>query len=186
MSNATAGSGCLFCLLRFSNLLLGAVGITVLALGIYTTVQAAAINWYNGAFIGSGFVIFLVAIFGYKNRHAPGLLTIYLILVFALFVCLVAFTLGIIFYPAYAEKVDSSQRADAIRYSLLGMCVVVLCCLMFGCWYRSSLTEALFDEKNQPVDHVKPLVTPKADKAREAMYQKYPQLRDLHNQTKDS
>lgn len=186
MSNATAGSGCLFCLLRLSNVLLAAVGIAVLALGIYTTVQAAVLNWYNGAFIGSGFVMFLVAIFGYKNKRAPGLLTVYLILVFALFVCLAGFTLGIIFYPAYAKKVDSSKLADAIRYSLLGMCGVVLCCLMFGCWYRSSLTEALFDEEHKPVDHVKPLVTPKTDKAREAMYQKYPQLRDLHNQTKDS
>jgi heme A synthase len=184
MSNATAGSGCLFCLLRFSNLLLGAVGLAVLALGIYTTVQAAVINWYNGAFIGAGFVIFLVAVFGYKNKRAPNLLTVYLILVFALFVCLVGFTLGIIFYPDYAKKVDSTVRADAIRYSLLGMCVIVLCCLMFGCWYRSSLTEAIFEVENQPVEHVKPLVTPKTDKAREAMYQKYPQLRDLHNQTK--
>ena len=182
MSTPVAGSGCLFCLLRFSNLLLACVGLGVLTIGIYTTVQAAAINWYNGAFIGSGAVMVLVAFFGYKNKRVPALLSVYLVLVFALFVCLTGFTLGIIFYPDYAKKVEGTGRANAIRYSLVGMCVIVLSCLMFGCWYRSSLTEAIFEEQNKPVEQVKPLVTPKTDKAREAMYKKYPQLRDIHGQ----
>ena len=60
------------------------------------------------------------------------------------------------------------------------MCVISLTCLLMGCWYRTSLNDAIFEKENEPQEPSKPLITPKTDKAREAMYQKYPQLKAIH------
>lgn len=181
MSERVEGNSCLFSILQVTNLLLVAVGLAVTALGIYAVVQSKAFDWYSGTFVVFGAVMSLVALFGYKNRRHAKLMTLYLLLVLCILTCLTGLTIGIICYPQYASKVGGEQHANAIRYTLLGFCAVALLCLLFGCWYRGSLRDALFDYENAPTDKFRPLTTPKTDKAREAMNEKYPQLKELRD-----
>jgi len=186
MVDTVEGNCCLFALMKLANLCMIAVGVMVTVLGIYATAAAKEFSWYSGSFIIFGVVMFLVAIMGYKNRRHSHWMTLYLLLILGLVVCVGGLTIGIICYPDYANKVGGEKHANAIRYALLAVCILTVICLLLGCWYRSTLKDAIFDFENQPSDRSRPLVTPKSDQARAAMEEKYPKLKELHEKRKAS
>jgi lysylphosphatidylglycerol synthetase-like protein (DUF2156 family) len=184
MADPVEGNPCLFALVKMANLCMIAVGVIVAGLGVYATVAAKDFNWYSGTFIIFGVVMFIVAIMGYKNRRHPHWMTLYLLFILCLVICVGGLTIGIICYPDYASKVGGEEHANAIRYALLAVCILTVVCLLLGCWYRSSLNDAIFDFEFQPIERSRPLVTPKSDQARAAMEEKYPKLKELHEKRK--
>lgn len=87
---------------------------------------------------------------------------------------MIGFTIGIIAYSDFDKKLGETN-ANAIRYSLLGDCVLMTCTFFLGVFYRNSLKLATFEHDNDPKRKFinMPVVTPKTDKRREEMKAKY-------------
>ena len=174
MEGRVQGNSCLSCLYRFFNIFLIPVGLGVMVAGIYVSVNDSSFNWYNGSFIGLGLAAIVVAIIGHKSKFSLGAMTFYCICLLIISSAMIGFTIGIIAYSDFSNKLGQSS-ADAVRYSLLGACILMTCTFFLGVFYRNSLKLRAFEHDNDPKRKFinMPVVTPKTDKRREEMKAKY-------------
>jgi hypothetical protein len=121
-----------------SNLCLLVVGLGTAAAGTYVAAVLHQADWYNISFIGLGFLTMLLFTLGCKVRTSMKGTLCYLLLTLSVFVAQLGFTLAVILSTDFETKLGSSN-ANAVRYSLLGACGVILVCFMVGWWYRNSL-----------------------------------------------
>lgn len=135
------GNSCILCLFMLSNLGLLVVGFGTIAAGIYVAADLNQANWYNMSFIGLGFCTVLVFVLGCKTKRSMKGTFCYLFLTFCIFVVQLGFTLAIIFYEEF-QSLLGQTNANAVRYSLLAACVIILVCFLLGWWYRNSLKKA--------------------------------------------
>ena len=146
---------------------------------MYVQMTRASI-WYNGSFTGLGVLSILLAIIGHKSKYSQGTITFYCISLFLLTLAMIGFTAGIIAYSDFSTKVGE-ENANAVRYSLLGGCGVMVTTFVLAVCYRRSIVWANFYNENDPKmrkNYINmPLVTPKTDKRREEMNTKYAELR---------
>jgi hypothetical protein len=179
MEERVSGNSFVFCLFRTFNLCLILVGLGVMASGIYVSIEDKSFDWYNGSFIGLGILTIILAILGHKSRYSQGILTFYCVVLFLIGVGMVGFTIGIISYSDFSNKLGD-QNADGVRYSLLAGCILILITWLLACCYRRSIKWANFYEKNDPKkNYIKmPKVTPKTDKKREELNKKYSGLKN--------
>jgi hypothetical protein len=172
----TKGNSCLYCLFMISNIGLMVVGFGTIAAGIYVAASLNQADWYSMSFIGLGFLTVLVFTLGCKSRRSMKGTLCYLFLTLCIFVTQLGFTLGIIFYSDF-QSMLGENNANAVRYSLLAACLIILACFMLGWWYRNSLKiartsfqysdfESIQKSKsNQP--EAKPKIQPKYQELKE-------------------
>lgn len=174
MEGRVHGNRCLSCLYRSFNIFLIPVGLGVMVAGIYVCADDASFNWYNGSFTGLGLITIIVAFIGHKSKFSLGSMTFYCLCLLILSAAMIGFTIGIIAYSDFSKKLGENS-ANAVRYSLLGACVLMTCTFFLGVFYRNSLKLAAFEHDNDPKRKFinMPVVTPKTDKRREEMKAKY-------------
>lgn len=181
MEERVSGNSCIFCLFRLFNLCLIVVGLGVMAAGIYVCADDKSFNWYNGSFTGLGIITILIAIIGHKSKYSQGGFSFYSLCLLLLTLAMCGFTAGIIAYSDFSSKVGE-ENANAVRYSLLGSCGIMLFTFILALCYRRSIKWANFYSENDPKQRKNyinmPLVTPKTDKRREEMNTKYAELRN--------
>lgn len=179
MEERVQGNKCVLCMFRFINLFLIVIGLGVIAAGIYVCADDSSFNWYNGSFTGLGLGIIIVSIIGHKSRFSQGGMTFYCLLLLITTLAMIGFTIGIIVYSDFKNSIGESN-ANAVRYSLVGACAVMIATFVMGLWYRNSIKWANFYNDHDPKRKLinMPEVTPKTDKRREEMNSKYAQLRN--------
>ena len=180
MEDRVKGNSCIFCLFKFLNLFLILVGLGILVAGIYVCADDKSFNWYNGSFTGLGIITILVAIVGHKSKYSQGGMTFYCISLFLITLAMGGFTAGIIAYDGFSDSIGESN-ANAVRYSLLLGCIIMLVTFVLAVCYRRSIGWANFYNENDPKfrhNNVPLVSAPKTEKRREEMYAKYAELRN--------
>jgi hypothetical protein len=135
---APKGNSCVYCLFMVSNFLLLFIGCGTITAGIYVAASIDRADWYNISFIGLGFLTVLVFVLGCRTKRSLSGTCFYLVFTLMIFVTQLCFTFAIIFYPDF-ETLLGLTSANAVRYSLLVACVIILLCFLTGWWYRNSL-----------------------------------------------
>ena len=177
IEDRVAGNSCIFCLFRTATLCLLFAGLGSLAAGIAVCADAGNFSWYNGSYIGLGVFVVVLAGVGHKTKYSVPGLTCYLLTLILVFLAELGFTLGIIFYTDYSN-ILGEEKANAVRYSLLGGCAIILFCIVVGYCYRNSLKDREFYAHNQPLKNTTTnYETPKTNAKRQEMASKYDQLK---------
>lgn len=141
-----SGNSYIFGLFLLCNILLMVVGLGTMSAGISVCVKLEEFGWYNGTFIAIGFFTALLSLMGYRVRFSVLKISIYLLLIVGIFFSQLGFTLAIIFYTPY-EDLLGFKYANAVRYCLLGACIIIFCCFLIGYCYIRSLINAKMLEK---------------------------------------
>lgn len=177
MKSRVAGNTCLFCLFRTCNFFLILVGLGVITAGIYVAVDDKSFKWYNGSFIGLGAITVILAIIGHKSRYSQWSINIYIFLLGLTTAAMIGFTIGIIAFSNFSNIIPTN-KANAVRYSLLCCSIIMVLTWVLAFCYRRSTNWALFYAKNTPSNKENnlPLVTPKTDEQRQKIKTKYGQL----------
>ena len=152
MAKGSEGNLCLFLLVRITCILLFAIGVGVLADGVYATIQSRSFDYYAGGVMVFGAVIVLLSTLGYLNRSSPWLLLVYLSVLFLVFLALTGLTIAMILDAALADKVGGETHANYLRYSLLFAAIVALLAVLLACCYRSSLLVAVYKDRKDNAD----------------------------------
>jgi hypothetical protein len=179
MEERVKGNSCTFCMFRTLNLFLILVGLGIVGAGAFVCAQDGSFNWYNGSFIFLGLSTVLVAVLGHKSRYSVGRITFYVLCLFLMTAAMIGFTIGIIAYSDFSNTLGE-DKANAVRYSLLAGSVIMGCTLFWAWCYRRSIKWARFENDNDPSKRKlinMPIVTPKTDKRRDEMNEKYAALR---------
>ena len=150
------------------------VGFGNIAAGVSVCVQADDFTWYDGGYVFLGFYVVLLAIFGHTTRTALGGLTFYLVCLGVAFAGETGFTLAIIIYTDY-QNILGFAYATVVRYTMLAASILVLCAIIVGWCYRTSLRDAQFYHSNDNLINPQPNnePTPRLSAKREEMEKKY-------------
>ncbi|CAG9334589.1 unnamed protein product [Blepharisma stoltei] len=172
------GNQCIYCLLRSTSLCLLFVGFANIGAGIAVCAEAGNFTWYNGGYIILGVVITILVLISHLIRKSRNCITFYILLLSFSFLGELGFALGIIFYTDYSNVLGEGY-ADAVRYSMLAACGLILLCLIFALCYRNSLNYSYFKIKEQELLlYGAKIETPKADLKKKEMEDKYEKLRE--------
>mmetsp|Transcript_19810 Transcript_19810/g.36574 ORF Transcript_19810/g.36574 Transcript_19810/m.36574 type:complete len:182 (-) Transcript_19810:2699-3244(-) len=173
-----SGNSCLYWVFICVNFMLFLVGMGTTLAGTYVAAHLNSADWYSISFISIGFLIVIVSVWGFKMRYSMSSLTFYLIFAGFFLVAHLAFTLAIIFYDTFADKLGTYD-ADVIRYCMLAACGIIALSLFTGWWYRDSLQTKRFYYENYEMMKEPEAEQTKTSKDRQEMLKKYPQLREL-------
>jgi hypothetical protein len=155
-------------------------GTASVGAGMAACIKAKDFNWYNGSFTATGLTTVLLGYIGLRLKFALAKITCFLILVLIVFILHTAFTIGVLSYSDFQDKVGEDV-ADPVKYVVLAASILILCHLVFGYLYRKSLHGKLWYNKNEGLINEGSKVskeTPKTDSSREEMYKRYPQLKE--------
>lgn len=144
------GNTFLFYIFMVSNSMLLLIGFGTMAAGIYVAAALNRADWYNISFIGLGFLTVLVFMLGCRSKTSLTGSCLYLLATLAILLAQLSFTLAIIFYTDF-EVLIGSVNANAVRYSLLGSCGVLLTSFLLGWWYRNSMMMSRYYYEGDPL-----------------------------------
>lgn len=119
------------------------VGLINIGAGIYVWADSGNFSWFSGGFVVVGLILVLIFGFTGKTRRSFGHITFYLLVLAICFLVEIGFTMGILFYSDFEDKI-SKENANLIRYIFLGMCAALLLSFLLGYCYRRSLMAAEF------------------------------------------
>lgn len=150
MAKIVEGNLCLFLLLRLTAAMVFAVGVVVLADGVYALIKSGSFLSYSGGVLIFGVVIVLLATVGYLNRSNPYLSLLYVSVLFLVFLALGVLTVAMIIdYKKVEDDLGGVNEANIVKYTLLCATVVALIAVLLACCYRSSLLASYLKHKYQ-------------------------------------
>lgn len=148
MDRQYSGSYCTFSIFLICNLLLLAVGLSIASIAIYICADQNDFSWYDGAFSLLGFIVVLTALSSLATKTSLKRLFVYMLFLLVLTLIIFALTIGLIAYSDFELKIGF-ENAQAVRYSYIGCCVVMIMCVVVGFFYRKTLMVAIEESSRE-------------------------------------